>query len=346
MQFYSWKNIRKASCYWLTVSLLLSASYSQAALVEGHLEDEILPVLQRNLAGTFAADAVIHDRETVTIGFVNFDPSGFIPIDDDNLGGDDANRLKNELKTITLPLTLALPWHGRAWESYATGRLGYTQRFHDITLYEELDPTRDHEKLKVYSGFLAGGAHWDGLENWRFTAELGGSIRRLEQEYIYNNSISQIFQPLFDGVLTNFSLNAWMLQPSLALQYQKRWTKHKLKYRSRFAYMYGESFGADVPSHQVDIAASSWRNTLYYSHPIGRMLDISFAGQLSASRVDLGGNTNEAFQTPHYYEFGFDLLMGTGAYGEGWLDNVSIGLLFNYGSVLKGGSLVFNYNTY
>ncbi|MDO6685514.1 MULTISPECIES: Solitary outer membrane autotransporter beta-barrel domain [unclassified Agarivorans] len=319
---------------------------AQAALVKGHLENEILPILERNLSGTFAADAIIHDRETVTIGFVNFDPSGFIPIDDDNLGGDDANRLKNELKTITLPLTLSLPWHGSGWETYTTGRLGYTQRFHDVALFEEIDSTRDHEKLQVYSAYLGGGLHLDPWSNWRLSAELGGSLRRLNQSYTYNNSISQIFQPVFDGVLTNFSLNAWMLHPSIALQYQRRWTNHKLKYRSRFEYLRGESFGSDVASHQVQIAATSWRNTLYYAHPIGRALDISFAGQLSASRVDLTGNTNEAFQTPHYYEFGFDLLMGTGAYGEGWLDNVSIGLLFNYGSVLKGGSLVFNYNTY
>ncbi|UPW18839.1 Solitary outer membrane autotransporter beta-barrel domain [Agarivorans sp. TSD2052] len=331
---------------WLICLACGVAASSRAALKDGHLENEILPILERNIAGTFAADAVIHDRETVTIGFVNFDPSGFIPIDDDNLGGDDANRLKNELKTLTLPLTLRLPWRGQGWETYTTGRLGYTQRFHDITLFEELDPTRDQEKLKLYSGYLAGGIHWDSFANWRFSGELGGSIRRLEQRYTYNNSVSQIFQPVFDGVLTNFSLNAWMLQPSLALQYQKRWTNHKLKYRSRYSYIYGQSYGSDIASHQVDIQASSWRNTLYYSHPIGRIWDIAFSGELSASRVDLTGNTNEAFQTPHYYEFGVDLLMGTGHYGAGWLDNVSIGLLFNYGSVLKGGSLVLNYNTY
>ncbi|WP_427982843.1 Solitary outer membrane autotransporter beta-barrel domain [Agarivorans sp.] len=330
----------------LAILGLVLSTQAKARLVAGHMQHEILPFVQRNLAGSFAADAVLHDRETLTIGVANFNPRKFIPIDDEDLGDEDSRKRKNQIKAFTLPFTEFLPWHGASWESYFTGHLGFTQRYHEISLFEEIDARRDQERVRFYSLYLAGGVHWDLWSNWRLSAELGGSLRRMEQRYSYNNSISQQFQPLFDGILSNFSLNAWMLEPKVALEYQKRWSRHKFRYRSRLSQLYGESFGSALSAHQFNIQGTYWRNTAAYSHPLGRLWDVSLAGQLSWSRVDLTGHTRQALETPHYYELGFDLLMGTGAYGKGWLDNLNIGLIFNYGSAIKGGSLVLNYNTY
>ncbi|MCG6295872.1 Solitary outer membrane autotransporter beta-barrel domain, partial [Vibrio vulnificus] len=57
----------------------------------------------------------------------------------------------------------------------------------------------------------------------------------------------------------------------------------------------------------------------------------------------VGGDTSESLGTHHYYEASVGWLM-TPPFKTQWVDNVGIGLSLNYGSALKGGSLVLFFN--
>ncbi|MDN3685846.1 Solitary outer membrane autotransporter beta-barrel domain [Vibrio sinaloensis] len=60
----------------------------------------------------------------------------------------------------------------------------------------------------------------------------------------------------------------------------------------------------------------------------------------SIRRIDIGGDTSDPLGTEHYYEGSVGWLM-TPPFKSNLIDNIGIGLNINYGSALKGGSIVF-----
>lgn len=63
----------------------------------------------------------------------------------------------------------------------------------------------------------------------------------------------------------------------------------------------------------------------------------------SIRRIDIGGDTVESMGTTSYYEGSVGWLLNPNLFNE-WVDNVGIGFTINYGSSLKGGSLVLFFN--
>ncbi|GAM54322.1 hypothetical protein JCM19231_2211 [Vibrio ishigakensis] len=60
-------------------------------------------------------------------------------------------------------------------------------------------------------------------------------------------------------------------------------------------------------------------------------------------RIDVGGDLRDPVGATHYNEYAFGWVVDTSDYSS-VIYNVGIGININYGSSLKGGSLVFFYN--
>jgi hypothetical protein len=63
----------------------------------------------------------------------------------------------------------------------------------------------------------------------------------------------------------------------------------------------------------------------------------------SVKRIDVGGDTSVPLGTHSYYEASLGWLLDPDLLND-WVDNVGIGFTINYGSTLKGGSLVVFFN--
>ncbi|HIF8937804.1 TPA: Solitary outer membrane autotransporter beta-barrel domain, partial [Vibrio cholerae] len=59
--------------------------------------------------------------------------------------------------------------------------------------------------------------------------------------------------------------------------------------------------------------------------------------------VDVGSTPQEPLGTSNYYEASFGWLM-TPPFEMELVDNIGLGLTFNYGSAFKGGSIVLFFN--
>ena len=59
---------------------------------------------------------------------------------------------------------------------------------------------------------------------------------------------------------------------------------------------------------------------------------------------DLGGDLGDALGNHYYYEAGVGWLLDVRKINIPFVDNVGIGINLNYGSVLRGGTLVLLFN--
>lgn len=300
--------------------------------------------VQNFLSQAFTTSVLLTDGETMRFGFWDFDPNEFIELDDDNFGNAEATAKRQNITSASLPWswTLDTPIPGDELQLYS--RLSYLEVVRkgqivasDSTLNDEIDHT-------VTSGTL--GVNWrqplDGALN--LTLRQNFHWMHYDNETKYRSEQSRTVQPFLDGVLTNFSVNAVMAEPSAMLSYDltsRRGTEWHLF--TDYHYMLGDTYDTAITAHDANPEAWFWSNGARMKSPLISSLLRGQNVWFRAARVDMGADLDGALGNSHYYEAGVAWLLDTGDHIP-LLDNIGIGLNFNYGSVLRGGSLVLMLN--
>ncbi|USD39149.1 Solitary outer membrane autotransporter beta-barrel domain [Ferrimonas sp. SCSIO 43195] len=296
---------------------------------------------RQQLNEVFATTALLTDSDALRLGFLNFDPNEYLPIDNPDFGDGNSVALRNELEVYTLPWT----WNLGRWQNWQWGvkaRLSYVRSKQELSLFILDDPTLDLNDDRIYSLFIQPGLSYPLSSRWRFQLGVGSHLMRYDNDFTFRNSKSKQLQPELDGSLTNMSVNAWMLQPEVSLDYRFERGRSYWHYKTSFNYLWGKSFDVDRPALQADPESWRWLNGVSMRRPFPALMTHQDY-RLSLNRIDIGGDSVRPFDTHHYYEFSAEWLLNT-ENRLPLLDNIGIGLLLNYGSALKGASLILVYN--
>ncbi|GLP96299.1 Solitary outer membrane autotransporter beta-barrel domain [Paraferrimonas sedimenticola] len=328
---------KSSALVWTVIALGSWLSHSASA---NQLDD----IISNDLAGDFAVAGIIHDSESLKIGFKSFDPNRFLPIQDDKLGNAESAKLKSELSSYTLPWTKEFKRKDSKWTPFFNLRLGLFERRAKTALLEGVTPDGDRSRTSVYSAFVGGGLKYQLTDTWSMEGLLGGYLQHYESRYYYRNNVSGSLAYLFDGYIHNYDVDAWQVNPSISATYRKNWGMKSFRFRSRVNYQHGRSFNATHPAHDISIRAAHWRNSLHYKHPFGDIGKYPISGIVGVSRIEIFEDLRFALNAAHYYEFHLDLQLDTRPAEFRWVDNLTFGVLINYGSAIRGASLTFSYN--
>ncbi|MBY5990793.1 Solitary outer membrane autotransporter beta-barrel domain [Ferrimonas balearica] len=297
--------------------------------------------VRQQLNEVFSTTALLTNTEALSLGFVNFDPNEFLPIDNPEFGDAESVQLRNDLEVYTLPWSWVLA-DFEAGQLGLKARLSYVHSKQELSLFPLEDPTVDINDDRIYSLFLQPTFRVPLGERWRAQFGLGAFVMRYENDFRFRNSVSRQLQPFLDNNLTNIAVNAWLVQPELRVDYRFGRGRSYWQYHSALAYTVGRSFNEPGPIVNADPESWRWLNGVSMRRPFPLFLpDQDY--RLTLNRIDIRGDTVRPFDTHYYYEFSAEWLLNTKGKVP-LLDDVGVGLLLNYGSALKGASLIFVYN--
>ncbi|MBY6186807.1 Solitary outer membrane autotransporter beta-barrel domain [Marinobacter hydrocarbonoclasticus] len=325
-------NFRKT----LPFVLLMGTAPTHAQTFPG-LEDAV----RQQLNEVFSTAALLSNTEALTLGFVNFDPNEFLPIDDPDFGDENSIELRNELEVYTLPWSWTLSQQG-AGEWGISARLSFIRSKQELSLFPLEDPTVDINDDKIYTLFVQPTYRRALSDRWHLQFGLGAFVMRYDNDFRFRNSVSRQLQSELDNRLTNIEVNAWMLQPEIRADYRFERGRAYWHYRSALAYSWGRTFDEPGPIVKGDPESWRWLNGVSMRRPFPAVLP-NQDYRLTLNRIDIHGDTVRPFDTRYYYEFSAEWLLNTRGKVP-LLDDVGVGLLLNYGSALKGASVIFVYN--
>ncbi|MGX9522126.1 Solitary outer membrane autotransporter beta-barrel domain [Vibrio mediterranei] len=284
----------------------------------------------------FAAAIILTDSDALTLGFKDFDPSSVLNIDNDEIGSQEALDRRKNIAVSALPLTFAL-------NDADSFQQRLTLRFSALRIEDQILDAPDNHTKYVLGAFTGYEQEIQFSEHWTFETGIGAHLQYLHSDYDFQSSYSKLFQPFLDGKVVNTSAWAASLQPKVGFNYHKYKPWGEVKFKSTFNYFSGVGWGK---ANDGDVGTpEGW----YWSNEAKLFYDVTDWGRsvqtiyTSLRRVDIGGDTVGMLGSPHYYEGTVGWLM-TPPFKIEFVDNIGIGLSINYGSDLKGGSIVLFFN--
>ncbi|MGV2988264.1 Solitary outer membrane autotransporter beta-barrel domain [Vibrio sp. E150_011] len=290
---------------------------------------------------SFAAAIILTDSDALTLGFKDFDPNDWLNLDNDNIGSQDALDLRKSIGVSSLPFTFDIG-NNNLIEQRAVLRFSALRAEGDVVdIPNEAPDVHKETILGVFSGYEQ---EIPFAKHWSFETGIGVHLQYYFSDYDFNSTISQEkLKPLIDGQLVNTSAWAATVQPKVGFVYTAPREWGHVKYNSTFNYFSGVGWGQ---ANDGDVGSPEgwyWSNEAKFFYDVadwGRSIQTLYS---SIRRVDVGGDTVGPVGADHYYEGTVGWLM-TPPFHIQFVDNIGIGLSLNYGSALKGGSLVLFFN--
>tara|TARA_Y100001960_G_scaffold329406_1_gene420644 strand:- start:1995 stop:2981 length:987 start_codon:yes stop_codon:yes gene_type:complete len=294
------------------------------------------------LEQAFATSIVLTDSDVFTVGVHDFDPNDWFNLQNEEIGSEESVRLRQQIAVTTIPYTIELsPLDADHQQTLFT-------RFSAIRSRQDFDiPSIDVEDFNdeyILGGFAAYRYAYRITDAWTITPGIGLHLQYFRNSHDYRSDLSnEYIKPQVDGIL--FNTDAWALsyEPHIEAKYLKLTEWGSWNFSSTFHYFYGVGWGeannGDVGNPEGWYMANG-AEVYYNVSRLGESVQSIYA---SLRRIEIGGDTSEPLGTPYYYEGSVGWLM-TPPFRSDLIDNVGIGLNINYGSALRGGSIVFFFN--
>jgi len=294
---------------------------------------------QNSLAATFVTAALLANEDVIKLGIWNFDPSSFVSVASDEFGSEESTKLRQSITQISLPLSIDLAQPNSSYELSLVGGLAYLDVEQEVALVSPEQEQEDTIDQTIWSAALGLRLTHTGNEHWG--TEISGNVIGMRYEnYVKFRALeSQIFAPYLDGLFTNYQANLLLLDPGVGGYYQSSLGSGSFQLFSLYRYLIGHSINAKIEAHSIMPEAWYWTNGVVYKKPI-------FADQtwwFRLAKVSVGGDLNSELGSNHYYEAGVIWTIDLDKRFR-VIDNVGFGLNFNYGSDLRGGTLLLVYN--
>ncbi|HFQ5293446.1 Solitary outer membrane autotransporter beta-barrel domain [Vibrio vulnificus] len=303
---------------------------------------ELNDLIQKELERNFATAIVLTDSDVFTVGFHDFDPNEWLNLDNEELGSADSVNLRKKIGVSTLPFEFALYEDPDSQIKHSLqGRLSALGIEQDVSIVDT--SVSDSHREYVLGAFLEYTNSRQLSENWTFDASIGAHLMYYRSDYTYRSDALADYKSVIDGYLVNTDAWALVAEPNVQAKYLQMKPWGKWYYWSSAHYFYGQGWGEAHRGQVGNPEGWYWVNGVkmfYDFEKWGRAVQSVYT---SFNRVDVGGDTSESLGTHHYYEASVGWLM-TPPFKTQWVDNVGIGLSLNYGSALKGGSLVLFFN--
>ena len=282
----------------------------------------------------FASSIVLSDSDAVRFGFGNFDPiSIFEPFDYDK---EQSLDLRKRLEVFVLPYTFE-----RSEDARINTHFSYITRSQEFAFNDLSLPDTSYDQLfNFYSGYETKLYQFD---DWLLEGSLGVHLMHYDNLHDYNGPESLARKPMVEGIIYNTQANSLISEVDLTFSRKKerKWGHWLVK--SNYNYFFGKGFGGDNITRDATPSGWYFDNSISANIKLDQTLKHTESIYLKLQRVDLGGDAHYAFNTGHYYEYGGGLLIDTRPWTS-WFDNIGIGLHYNEGSVLSGGSIVIYFN--
>lgn len=325
---------------WLkALAIAVFALARPAALFADELED----VVRQQLAETFSVAAFLTNGETIRFGIWDFDPNEVLRLEDTELGSAESSELRRSIRNVMVPITTETPlpqWNSRLiWG----GSLAFFEVTREGQLVVSDESTFDTVRNQVFSA----GAHarWDYFlrPDWHLRARIEGRWMRYRNDTEFRTLESRRISPELDGLISNIEVKALMTETAIGTWYQNYLRGSIWHWTADIHYLAGDTYDTDLPAQNTQPRAWFTRAGVRIKDPsmIPFWKDQSL--WLEAYRVDVGGDLDGQLGNDHYYEVGGGWQMEMPRWVP-YLENIAIGINLNYGSVLRGGTLVFLFN--
>ncbi|WP_153448603.1 Solitary outer membrane autotransporter beta-barrel domain [Vibrio algicola] len=292
---------------------------------------------------TFSTAVILTNSDVITFGIQDFNPNAITPFQDDNLGDDQSLALRGRVAVTTFPYSWELDGATERFHHQFYVRASYVYFENETKLNQRPDIKADLDINKVYSGYVGYKLTFNITENWRVLYGLGNHFMYYKNKHSYNSSDSESLKPILDGAAYNTSSRAYVAEPNLAFDYkfQRKWGYWR--YTTEMNYFYGKSWDKEKRYEAGNPNGWYWMNGVKANYNLSNWAGYIPSMYTSFKRVDLGGDPIASLGTDNYYEFSLGWLL-TPPILRDWVDNVGIGININYGSALKGGSIVLFFN--
>ena len=324
-------------CGALVVSLCMSAALPAAE----ETPDALLALVRQGLAENFSLSVLLTEGEAISFGLLNFDPNRVLLSDNPELGSPDALAFRNSFTVYTLPWSFDLPT-GPDDQQQLRVQGSYLVESENFSLLGGPDQDRiRNTNAGIKLGYIA--TH-QLTSRWQVSGGLYAHwIRYIQRTGYATPETRALGEGLLDGLLTNIQVDALLAEPRLEFAYvfpawQGRWELF-----SDAHYVIGRTVDVDVPAHETQPESWFVSNGIRMRRPLTRGPWDGIDFLLRLARVELGGNLEAPLGTDHYYEMGVGWLVNSGERIP-FIEDFGLSLNFNYGSTLKGGSVVFIYN--
>ncbi len=296
---------------------------------------------QSFLEESFAYTVVLSDSDVFTVGIKDFNPNKLFNTDFEQLGTDDsiANRKKYGVSTLPMSFRLNDEDEKNTHELFfKLSALGSEEKIRWEN--ETIDDDLRQVVADIYTAYRY---EYVIDEHWTVTPGFGAHLMWYRNIVDYNSATGRLYSRYLDGVIFNTSAWANIYEPHIKLSYQKDENWGKWKFSSSGHYFYGFGWGeannGNVGTPEGWYIVNS-ATVLYDFSQLGRSVQSVYS---TLRRVDVGSDVSEPLGTSFYYEATVGWLM-TPPFDISYVDNIGLGLTFNYGSAFKGGSLVLFFN--
>ncbi|MFA0216935.1 Solitary outer membrane autotransporter beta-barrel domain [Vibrio cyclitrophicus] len=298
-------------------------------------------LVRKDIERTFATSVLLNDTDVFTFGINNFDPNKVFRLDNEDIGSNDSVSRRKDIASISFPYTFELPEYIEDNHQEITLRLSALRIEKDV-VYASTTKS-DFQKESVVSGYLEFANVTQLDEHWSFSSAIGNHIFYYRNDFEYRSSLLEPYKDQLDGVYLNTDAWAYIVEPKVKLTFEDKndWGKYKLS--TSWHYFNGIGWGEANEGNighpegwYIANEAKIFYDLIRWDRNITSMYS-------SIRRIDIGGDTVASMGTSSYYEGSVGWLLNPNLFND-WVDNVGIGLTINYGSSLKGGSLVIFFN--
>lgn len=294
------------------------------------------------LEQAFATSIVLTDSEVFTVGIHDFDPNDWFNLANEAIGSDESVQLRQQIAVTTLPFTTVLSSPDEVNQHLLFSRFSAIRSRQDFDI-PSID-VEDYNDEFILGGYAAYRYAHKLTEHWTITPGIGLHLQYFRNSHDYRSQQSnEYIKPLVEGIL--FNTDAWALsyEPHVEAKYLKQTEWGGWNFSSTFHYYYGRGWGNANNGNVGNPEGWYMANGAEVYYNVSRLGESVQSLYTSLRRIEVGGDTSEPLGTPYYYEGSVGWLM-TPPFRSDFIDNVGIGLNINYGSALRGGSIVVFFN--
>jgi hypothetical protein len=327
------KNIQRALKAALHSSRVIAIALPCSVLADA-INDDIKILLQSR----FAAAVILTDSDALEFGFASFDPNEVIDTGDDNLGSGTAIENRNNKSTYILPYEFDF---GEQDQHSINSKLFYINSKNDLALVDDFDDSQQLTEHS-YGGALGYSYQIPLSEHWTLYPSINTYLTYYKNSYSTDVPEAQEIEDALNSRIINTSAWALLFEPGFTLDYRLPTSWGRWHASSKWNYFNGIAWG---DANDGDIGQpNGWyitnRVTGYYD-----LFSKKHTVFLGAKRVDLSAILQSELGAQHYYGASIGWLYNNPTRWEA-IKNIGLGLNLNYGSALKGGSIVFHFNKF
>lgn len=316
---------------WLSISSLpgLAASSNLANLIQDSLSESIL---------TFTA---LNDGDLLRFGVLDFDPNKVLKVNSSRLGSAEASARRQSIENYSVPYS----WNCQtcSWPLVLRVRASYVGVEQREQIFPSAEPYLD--TVLTTSKSITFGASSRQMLGAGVGLQYGLNLhyQTLENDTHFATSESRTLRSALDGLVTNYKVDAMLAEPNLALLYDLKIAQRIWRWRTSMHYLGGEVIDPSRMEHRAKPEGWFVKNGFTFETTVPFIEDDFERLWYQITRVDLGADLSQAFGKHYYYETTVAWIFRVPEKVP-LIDDLGIGISLNYGSSLKGGSVVLLLN--